>query len=485
MSARSSCAIMAALLVVSAVYAVKDVIGGTIYLIDEPYDAYMRLFAMSRLILIALAALIACKPVLSRSDRLLFGGIVGLSLDVYWQYVPTGSFLFWFSAALGNGAIGYGIAQLVRYAAEDHPSPTFKRRASIWAVAIGVTIAVAGFSIIALGYVSIGSWRVDDAAFAAVAPWLDRLRWLAMLAGCAAIEAFAVASLRRTQPERHAHALLVVASFAPLALATSVHALVRIAGAHDLAAARDVDALGNVVTAAGLAYGALSRRLVDVEFYVSAALAATIAGAALTLLGFLGEHFFVPWVAESVERLPVFARYGPAMQIGAQLVTAFAAYLVLTKVYDEAAPRVRNAIFHHREEHLAALREFAETVTTLSVGEVAPALIEIVERHVWATFAGLYRRSGRDFSLLEGAGEPAPALRLAHDNPRVPATLKPHVNEDGSAAFAMPQNERIAGFLLAGPKRDTTAYAPDELRALALAVRETGIALSRITRKSP
>ncbi len=474
---------MAALLVVSAVYALKDVIGGTVYLIDEPYDAYMRLFAMSRLILIAIAALIARKPVLSQSDRLLFGGIVGLSLDVYWQYVPTGSFAFWFSAALGNGAIGYGIAQLVRYAAEDHPSEIYKRRASVWAVAIGVTIAVAGFSMVALGYVNTGSWSVDDATFAAVAPWLDRLRWLAMLCGCVAIETFAAASLRRTQPERHAHALLVVASFAPLALATSVHALVRIAGAHDLAAARDVDALGNVVTAAGLAYGALSRRLVDVEFYVSAALAATIAGGALTLLGFLGEHFFVPWVVDSVERLPVIARYGSAMQIGAQLVTAFAGYLVLTKVYDEAAPRVRSAIFHHREEHLAALREFAETVAALSAAEAAPALVEVAVRHAWANYAGLYRRGGRDFSLLEGAGEPAPAPRVAHDDPRVPPTLKPHVNGDGSAAFAMPKNERFTGFLLAGPKRDTTAYAPDELRALGLAVRETGIALSQSTRK--
>lgn len=468
---------MAALLMLAVAFAVKDVIGGNNYQINAPYDAYMRVLAASRLILIAIAALVAFKSKFGKSEALLFWGILGLSLDVFWQYIPPGP-LFWFSAALAHAAIGFGMAQLVRYAAEDHPSERFRRRVTVWAAAIGVTIGVAGFAPVALFYGSIGGRALDDATFALIAPWLDRLRWLWMLAACVAIEGCAAAALRTATAQRRAHALLVVASFAPLALATSVHAIVRIAGAHDIAAARDIDAIGNVLTAAGLAYGALTRRLVDVEFYVSAALAAAIAGAALTILGFSSEHFFVPWLGSYVESLPVLAHYAPAVRIGAHVLTAFAAYLVLTKVYDDAGPLVRNAIFHHREEHLRALRALGESIASMPAAQVAPALMEATIKYADAAFAAIYRRESSGFRRSDGSGEPLPPVHVAGSDERVPTSLTAHAAGDGSAAFAMSTGPRISGFLLAGPKRDATAYAPDELRALGLAAREARIALA-------
>ncbi|MGP8100277.1 MAG: hypothetical protein ACLQHL_05855 [Candidatus Cybelea sp.] len=479
MTSRGRRLAMVALLVLAALYAVKDSIGGQIHEISAPYDPYIRLFAVSRLILVAIAALIVRKPTLSKSDVLLFWGILGLSLDVFWQYTPVGP-SFWFSAILGNCAIGFGMAQLVRYAAEDHPSQRFRRTVAMWAAAIGATIAVAGFAPIALYYGNLGGRTLDETTFAMVAPWLDRIRWLGMLAGALAIESCAAAALRTATTERKAHALLVVASFAPLAVATSTHAAVRIITAHDVDAVRNIDVVGNVATAAGLAYGTLTQRLVNVEFYVSAALAAALAGAALTVLAFLGEHFFVPWISDLVERLPVLVRFGPAVRIGAQLLTAFAAFLALTKVYDEAGPLLRNAIFHHREQHLAALRAFGEAVTSLDTARIAPALVDAATQHAAASFGAVYRRAGDVFVLVYGAGEPQPPPRITASDARLPTSLSAHVNDDGSAAFAMPAGERIAGFLLVGPKRDAVAFAPDELRALGLATREAGIAMAGI-----
>ncbi|MBV8066474.1 MAG: hypothetical protein JO113_00750 [Candidatus Eremiobacteraeota bacterium] len=471
---------MAAALLVAAVYAVKDSIGGTPYQAGQPYDIYFRVLALSRAVLVCIAFLIARKPALSKSDALLFWGLCGLALDVFWQYTPPGP-LFWFSAALAHAAIGFGMAQLVRYAAAAHPSPRFKRTATYFAVAIGATIA-AGFANVALGFGSIGGHMLDEPAFLAIAPWLERLRWLGMLAACVAIEACAIAVLRRATESTRARALLVVASFAPLALTTSAHALTIIFGGHDVAAARDIDALGNVLTAAGLAYGALTRRLVDVEFYVSAAVAAAAAGAALTILAFLGEHFFVPWVGESVERLPVLAQHGPAVRIGAHLVTAFVAFLTLTKVYDEAGPRVRNAIFHHREQHVQALRAFGENAATLDAAHVAPALVDVVMQNVAPFFAALYRRDANRYRLAYARGDPPTTQRIALGDERIPTSLAPHAVSDGSVAFAMAAATGIAGFLIAGPKRDGTAYAPDELRALGLATREAGFALGSVSR---
>jgi hypothetical protein len=468
---------MVALLCVAAIYAVKDSIGGTVYLIETPYDAYMRVLALSRVILVVIAALIARKRSLTASDELLFWGIAGLSLDVFWQYAPPGP-LFWFSAALAHGGIGFGVAQLIRYAAYDHPNPRLRKAATLSAAAIGATIAVAGFAVVALGFGSIGGQMLDQPTFLAIAPWLQRLRWLGMLAGCAAIEACAVSVLRSATPERRPRALLVVAGFAPLAITTSAHALALIVTGHDNVALRNADAVGNVLTAGALAYGALTRRLVDVEFYVSAAVAASLAGATLTILAFLSEHFLVPWIDERVQHLPFFAAHGWAVKTGAGLLAAFVAYFVLTRVYDEAAPFVRDAIFHHREEHLRAIRAFGETVATLDAARVAPALVEVVMRDAAASFAGLYRRDGNAFRLAYGSGNPQPAAQIATADGRVPASFAALVGADGSAAFATAMERQISGFLLSGPKRDATAYAPDELRALGLVAREAGLALS-------
>ena len=156
------------------------------------------------------------------------------------------------------------------------------------------------------------------------------------------------------------------------------------------------------------------------------------------------------------------------------MIAAFVAYIVLSQVYEKAAPFVRDAIFHHREEHLRALRDFAEAVATLDPARVAPMLAGVVMKDAAASFAGLYRRDGGGFRLTYGSGEPQPATQIATSDERVPASFAPLVADDGSAAFAMLSENGIAGFLLAGPKRDATTYAPDELRALGLAAREAG-----------
>ena len=62
------------------------------------------------------------------------------------------------------------MAQLVRYAAEDHPGQRFRRKVEMWAVAIGVTIAMAGFAPIALYYGNLGGRTLDETTFAIIAP---------------------------------------------------------------------------------------------------------------------------------------------------------------------------------------------------------------------------------------------------------------------------------------------------------------------------
>jgi hypothetical protein len=471
---------MVALLALAAFFAIKDVVGGKIYHIQAPYDAYMRAFAVSRLILVFIAALIARKPVLTRRDGLLFCGILGLSLDVFWQYVAPGA-AFWIAAALSHAAIGFGMAALMQFAVAAHPNEKLRRGVTIGSVAVGLIITLAGFAPVLLFY---GQWfgqQLDDATFQALAPWLDRLRWLGMLTACLSIEALAAATLRSADGRQRQQALLVIASFAPLVVATSVHALARIISAHDAAWARDADAVGSVLTAAGLAYGALTRRLIDVEFYVSAAIIAALVGAALTVLAFLAEHFVVPWIAVSVEHLPLFKPYGDAVRIGAHLIAAFGAFLILTKVYEEAKRFARDVVFHHRQEHLEALRTFAERdASALAPGPLAAALVEAAMEHADASYAAVYVRDASGYRRLAGAGTCAPENHIAANDPRIPPPRGLRNMGDGSVALPMPIGTGISGFLVCGPKREATRYAPDELTAVGLATREAGIVLSAL-----
>ena len=164
-------------------------------------------------------------------------------------------------------------------------------------------------------------------------------------------------------------------------------------------------------------------------------MAASLAGAALTTLAFLSEHFVVPWIDESVERLPLFANHGWAAKTGAGVVSAFVAYMLLTRIY-KAAPFVRDAIFHHREEHLRALRAFAEAVATLDA-RASPQRWSTSSRKMRPRRSpGSTGVATADSVLPMDRASRSPPRRATSDG-RVPASFAPLVADDGSAAFAM------------------------------------------------
>ena len=275
-------------------------------------------------------------------------------------------------------------------------------------------------------------------------------------------------------------AQFIVLGFAPLVVATSVHAVVHVLGARDAVWARDADAVGSVLTAAGLAYGALTRRLVDIEYALSAAITLALAAAALAVLAFVGEHFVVPVVAEHVASIPLLEPFGEEVRSATHVAVAFAVFLIIGAIHERTKELVRGAIFAHREDHLRALRELAENaVEHAQPKAIAQDLVDAAVAHAAATHAALYVRDGNAFRLVAQAG-PGAASRsnLSVTDANVPPLRRPRFSDDGSLSLPMPIGTSLRGFLVCAPKENGSEYAPDEVAALGLATREAGLVLA-------
>lgn len=466
-------------MLVAAAIVAHDLSGGTSTTTDRVYDGSYRAFAFARLLLVAIAALIALGRTTSRRDALLFGGLLGLALEVFWEFVPFGPF-FWPAAIGSQLAIGFGIAQLVRYAAGAQASPALRRAATVLAVVTGGGLAACGIAAVVLGF---GSWdghMLDDAAFHAVGWWLDRARWTCMLGGVVSMELIAIASLRRA-PDR-SRAMLIAFGFAPLALATAVQALAEIAHG-DLPPVRDLDALGYVLTAVILTYGALSRRLIDVEYAVIASFTGLVLLAAAALGAFLAEHFGVPLIEAVIERTPGLQPLGEQVRTYAGLAGAFTGFLVIGRFHERVDERVRALLFKRRDERVRELLAFAQD----GLWEVAPsalpdALTHAVAAGTAAPTVSVYTKHGAAFRSLSRIGA-APNAIPASD-PRVPLPRVPRPTDGGGLSVPMPLAGALFGFILCGPRDATAAYARDEISALALVGREAANALAAATASS-
>lgn len=461
------------IVLVAAAIVVHDLSGATSISTSRVYDPSYRAFAFARLLLVAIAALIALGRTTTRRDALLFGGLLGLALEVFWEFVPFGPF-FWPAAIGAPLAVGFGVAQLLRYAAGAHANPTVRRTATVLALVTGAGVAACGIAAVVLGF---GSWNgqmLDDATFRAVGWWLDRARWTFMLAAVASMEMVALASLRAS-PDR-SRALLVAFGFAPLALATGLHALSEIVHG-DVPLIRDVDALGYVLTATILTYGALTRRLIDVEYAVIASFTGIVLLAAAALGAFLAEHLGVPLIEGLVERTPALQPLGEPVRAYTGLAGGFGAFLLIGRFHEKLDEFVRSLLFKRRDERVRELLEFArERLWELDPRDLPDALAHAVAEGAGTRSVGVYAKHGAVFRSLAHVGD-APAT-IAETDARIPSARAPRYAPGGGLSVPMPVAGALCGFVLCGPRDATASYARDEMSALALVGREAGNALA-------
>jgi hypothetical protein len=453
--------------------AVYELTGERSYATGDSATPFLRAYSTARIVIaLAAGALIALKPRLDRAEAMLFGGLMGLALDVEYDYFPAEA--FWAAAVLANVSIGLGVAQLIRYALSYLPASVAARRAGSVALAAGALLAIVGFvPVYAFFRTSLGTnanWTT------VIAPALERVRWGIFLGACVGIETAAVIAWRHVDGAYRKRLLTVVIGFAPLCLGTGLHSIASVVLGHDVPALADLDVAGTALTAMLLAAGLLSGQLVAVEYYALVALAATVTGIVIAVLAFAAEHFLTPPVERFFDALPALAGFNSAVHETVQVGIAFCVFLTIGRAHEWSTEFVRDLIFAHREEHLAALRTFAEDVGDGSRAEIARRLVEAAVAHAGAIGAALYLRDGGAFRPIASTGVAA-VHPIPDGDTRVPALRQPLVPDDGSLTLPMPIGPRLTGFLRCERKRRMTAYAPDEVELLALATRETGIAL--------
>jgi hypothetical protein len=471
------------IVVVAAAIVVHDLAGGASVTTSVTNDAAHRAFAAARLILVAIAGLITIQRGTPKRDALLFGGLIGLALEIFWEFVPPGAW-FWPAVVLANVAIGAGVVQLVRFAVDCHPDPRVRRYVTLAAIVCGCALTTAGLALIALAFGTFGGVPLDSATFDAIAPWIDRVRWTALLAAMLGMLASSVASLRAAEPAARNRAATIAIGFAPMVAASSVHALVHVVRARDFDWAMAADAAGYAATAAILAYATLRRRLIDIEYAVSTAIAGGLGLTGVALSAYAAEHFGVPLLERTMEGLPFLERFGEQIRALAGLGGGFLGFLAVGRFHERMNERVRGALFHERDERIATIERFAaKTLWSLDGAVLPERVLEAAKEGAGATSACLYLRAGRAFRLQCCAGSDAPASVSPRD-PSVPEMREPRRSPDGGLTLPMPVSGRLYGFIRVVREGDV-AFAPDETDALALLAREAGNAMASSRARPP
>ena len=231
-----------------------------------------------------------------------------------------------------------------------------------------------------------------------------------------------------------------------------------------------------------LTYAALSRRLIDVGFFLNRAAVFTIVSAIVVGAFVLAEWAAGSWLA------------GTTHATGAviAMVVALGLGISLRYIHRYVERLVDRVFFRKRHEDEAALRRFAHEASFISDrSTLLDRAVQTVKEHTSADHAAILVRDGTAAYAFATGGEQG---RISENDPGVVALrawnkpLDLHEVKDsqlrGEFAFPMMSRGDLVGALICGPKRDGEAYAPDESDALRALAHGVGTALDTLSSQS-
>jgi hypothetical protein len=224
-----------------------------------------------------------------------------------------------------------------------------------------------------------------------------------------------------------------------------------------------------------LTYAALSRRLIDVGFFLNRAAVFTIVSAIVIGAFILAEWAASAWLAS--------ATHTTSAIIG--MVVALGLGISLRYIHLYVERFVDRVFFRRRHEDEAALRRFAHEASYISDrSTLVERAVQTVKEYTSARTAQILVRDGAAAYAFATDG---PRADVSENDPGIVALRawnKPidlHVFPDsqlhGEFAFPMVSRGDLVGALICGPKRDGEAYAPDESEALLALAHGVGTAL--------
>ena len=231
-----------------------------------------------------------------------------------------------------------------------------------------------------------------------------------------------------------------------------------------------------------LTYAALSRRLIDVGFFLNRAAVFTIVSAIVIGAFILAEWAASAWLARTTHTTSAIIGMVVALGLGVSL-----RYI---HMYVERF--VDRVFFRKRHEDESALRRFAHEASYISDrSTLLDRAVQTVKEHTSAQGAAILVRDGSAAYAFATDGQRAD---VSENDPGIVALRawnKPidlHVFPDsqlrGEFAFPMISRGDLVGALICGPKHDGEAYAPDESEALLALAHGVGTALDTLSSQS-
>jgi hypothetical protein len=231
-----------------------------------------------------------------------------------------------------------------------------------------------------------------------------------------------------------------------------------------------------------LTYAALSRRLIDVGFFLNRAAVFTIVSAIVIGAFILAEWAASAWLAS--------ATHTTSAVIG--MLVALGLGISLRYIHTYVERFVDGVFFRKRHEDESALRRFAHEASYMSDRSTLVERAEqTVKEHTSARSAQILVRDGAAAYAFAtdgpraGVSENDPGIvALRAWNKPIDLHLFPDSQLRGEFAFPMISRGDLVGALICGPKRDGEAYAPDESEALLALAHGVGTALDTMQSQS-
>ena len=231
-----------------------------------------------------------------------------------------------------------------------------------------------------------------------------------------------------------------------------------------------------------LTYAALSRRLIDVGFFLNRAAVFTIVSAIVIGAFVLAEWAASAWLASTTHTTSAVVGMVVALGLG----------ISLRYIHRYVERFVDRVFFRKRHEDESALRRFAHEASYISDrSTLLDRAVQTVKEHTSAQGAAILVRDGTAAYAFATDGQRAD---VSENDPGIVALRawnKPidlHVFPDsqlrGEFAFPMISRGDLVGALVCGPKRDGEVYAPDESEALLALAHGVGTALDTLSSQS-
>jgi hypothetical protein len=234
-----------------------------------------------------------------------------------------------------------------------------------------------------------------------------------------------------------------------------------------------------LITPVALTYAALSRRLIDVGFFLNRAAVFTIVSAIVIGAFILVEWAVSAWLASTTHITSAFIGMIVALGLGVSL----------RYIHTYVERFVDRVFFRKRHEDESALRRFAHEASYISDRPILlDRAVQTVKEHTSADDVAILVRDGAAAYAFASDGQGAQVsendpgiVALRAWNKPIDLHVFPNSRLSGEFAFPMISRGNLVGALICGPKRDGEAYAPDESEALLALAHGVGTALDTLS----